>query len=678
MTKIYNTPWFNQKLNELLVVVEGYYPDFAEKQRDMVVQAFWFAKEAHQAQKRFSGEPYFTHPIAATQILLTIRPDIETICACLLHDVIEDTPVTAAEIRKAFGDKVGFLCEGVEKVSKVNLKEDQKGQKLETIKKLFMAVAEDIRVIFIKLADRIHNLQTLGAVRPEKRRRIARESLEIYAPTAGQLGLFAFKQQIEDLCFEHLHPEEFTKITKEISEHLEAQQEFIEKGKEVLQKAMKKRGVSVIEIKGRRKHLHSIYEKLRRKNYSYATDLFDLVGFRVMVKTTPTCYRALGAIHSQWTPMPRRFKDYISSPKPNGYQSLHTTVLGFGGAKLPTEIQIRTQKMHLDAEFGPAAHWAYKKSKSSNFDADYRKRTSWFPERIKGKVDMPADEFFTSLSQQVLSDKIYVFTPKGDTITLKKGSTCVDFGFAIHTEVGSSMVGAKVNGIMKPIDSVLNKGDIVEVLTKIGKTPNPAWLEFVKTSMARQYIQGFINKQRKAEGLLIEKERTKEKEDGEHIGEKLKKLRSELKKTIQNEEHLPLWAPIMIGGETNIPHRIATCCSPAPYQHIIAYKSRGLDYTIHNKKCEQLDILEKERMMDAVYLRNFGLEVTQKEGVRGLGRGIMKTLTQYDAHLLSAEPKNGTYVLKGEVAAKKSIRKMIEKLQNLPDVEKIKEVFSEK
>ncbi len=661
----YDQTWHKNQLQGIISVVEGYYPKFDARLVTLITEAFWFGKEAHKDQKRFSGDPYFIHPIAATQRLLSIRPDVETVCACLLHDVIEDTPVTADEIEAKFGARIRFLCEGVEKVSKVSLKDGQKGQKLETIKKLFLAVAEDIRVIFIKLADRIHNLETLGAVRPEKRRRIARESMEVYAPVAGQLGLFNFKQIMEDLCFEHLQPDDFEKITKEISEHAEAQQAFIDRGKVLLAEVMKKRGVSVIKIKGRRKNLNSIYEKLKRKNYSYATDLFDLIGFRVIVKTTPTCYRALGAIHSKWTSMPKRFKDYISAPKPNGYQSLHTTVLGFGGAKLPTEIQIRTEKMHLDAEFGPAAHWAYKKSKSSSFDADYVKRTSYFPENLRDDFDLPADEFFSKLSQQILSDRIYVFTPKGDTITLRKGSTAVDFAYGIHTEVGNQTVGAKVNGIIKPLDYKLQKGEIVEIMTKKGKNPNPAWLEFVRTSMARQHIQGFINKERKKIDEKNHKDVKAEQESREPIARRLKNLKNEVKPAASDA---PLWAPIMIGGEVNLPHRLATCCDVRPYQRLIAYKSRGLDFTIHSKACEQVANLEPERLMVATYLKKFELRLTYKNQTRGLGRGVLKILSQYDAHLLVAEPKNTGYLIEIEISAHKSIEKLEKKLLGLEEI----------
>ena len=375
---------FDLDLKEILEKIEEYYPKLTKKQERIIEKAFKFSEEAHKEQKRFSGEPYFMHPVAATKILLSINPDIETVAACLLHDVIEDTPITAQDIEDEFGEDIRFLCEGVEKVAKIRVQKEEGQHKFENFQKLFVAMGKDIRVIFIKLADRIHNLQTLHHVRQEKQERIANESLEVYAPVATQLGLFEFKENIETACFKVLHADDYKRLNQEIIETRKIRGKFIKQArKDILKTAQKEDFLEeIIDLSGREKTIFSVYKKMKKKKIEHVGEIFDILGLRMIVKTKADCYRALGLFHSHWRPMPGRFKDYISVPKSNGYQSLHTTVLGLGQSKLPIEIQIKTQEMHLDAERGPAAHWAYKKLGHSSFNSEYIEKTSWIPNKI--------------------------------------------------------------------------------------------------------------------------------------------------------------------------------------------------------------------------------------------------------------------------------------------------------
>ncbi len=613
---------FKAGIEQIIAELQLYYPHFNERREEKVRKAYWYSFDAHKEQKRFSGEPYFMHPVEATKILLTIRPDVDTVCACLLHDVIEDTPITADEIEETFGQSIRFLCEGVEKVSKVNLRDDQRGQKLETLKKLFLAVAQDIRVIFVKLADRIHNLQTLDHVRPQKRQRIAQESQKIYAPIAQKLGLFAFKNQIEDLCFQHLHPAVYAILQDELAAHFVEQETFIRRAKKAITEELKAHKIPLIEITGRRKNIASIYSKMKRKNLHSVSEVYDLVGFRIVTKKDEMCYRILGALHRKWTPMVGRFKDYVSVPKPNGYQSLHTTLLGLSGSKVPTEIQIRTEKMNLDAEYGPAAHWAYKTKRSSNFDEDYVKRTEWFPTEIARShaSEKPADEFYDQITQSVLDDRIYVFTPKGDPISLQVGASAVDFAYAVHTQVGHTIVGAKINGVMRPISTQLENGQIVEILTKKSQVPREAWLSFVKTSTARQAINAHLNRQRKAEQMPV-------KNQLNELKTQVQKLRPMGIKPKPNEQ-----TRLIIGGEGGIPHRLASCCSPKTSDELVAYKSRGLQFLVHKADCDELRKLLPERMLSAEFIAQRGIKIVTQNRV-ALLRDVLDVLAESDVSI---------------------------------------------
>jgi GTP pyrophosphokinase len=601
---------FDTSLEEIISQIKGYYhPRLLQSDEKLVRKAYDFAKKSHEGQKRFSGEEYFIHPVEATKILLSINPDVETVAACLLHDVIEDTPVTAEEVGILFGDRVRFLCEGVEKVAKVKLAaSDLQQKKFENFQKLFIAMAQDIRVIFVKLADRIHNLRTLEYVREDKRERIAYESLEIYAPVAEQMGLFGFKNEIEDWSFRVLEPEKHARLSTEFNEIRKTRIKYIEQARREILKAARQEEFleEIISISGREKNLYSLYKKMKRKHVDRVEDIFDLLGVRMVVKTKEDCYRALGIVHGHWRPILGRFKDYISVPKSNGYQSLHTTVLGLGQSRVPMEIQIRTEKMNTDAELGPAAHWAYKKKGSSDFDAEYLSKTAWLPRKLEKNKPLSAEQFFEEVSQSIFSQRVHVFTPKGDVKFLPRGATSVDYAYSVHTEIGDACVGSLVNGVIRPLDKVLQNGDVVEILTKPGRKPNPHWLSFVRSNSVRHKIMAALRRDGDFEIIAPEKQKKQEK----------KKIILEHSE-IEKKESTSSQAELIIGGETNLSYRFATCCDPTQKTPLRAYKSRGLQFVVHDARCDELARLDVERMFDARFLivRKMKVFARQKVGI---------------------------------------------------------------
>ena len=613
---------YQKDLDSIINTVRNYYPTFKQYDKEKITEAFWLSHAKHRDQKRLSGEPYFTHPIAATKILFSIKPDIETIIACLLHDVIEDTDTKGDEIQEKFNKNVRILCEGIEKISKVQLKENKQ---FENIQKIFLAMAQDIRVIFIKLADRIHNLSTLESLPPAKQKRIARESLEIYAPVAGKLGLFEFKTQIEDLAFKHISPKEHQEISKEMIRLNTTQTDLVEKAKTEIEKALKQTKTNFIEIHGRPKNLYSIYLKMKRKNFNSVSEIFDLFALRIITQEIQDCYTILGLLHSHWHPLTNRFKDYIANPKPNGYQSLHTTILGFG--KIPLEIQIKTQKMHLDAEHGPASHWAYKKSKHSNFDKEYLERMNWFPEDLPIEVKKNPKKFYERITNSILKDRVYVFTPKGEIKSLPAKSTPVDFAFEIHSDIGAHCIGAKINGIIKPLNYELQKGDVVEILKQKGKTPNPAWLNFVKSTKAINGIRALTN----TPLLQKQKDKSPETKDQKPTNKKFKLL-----DFIFNPKKKQ--TKIIIGGQRHIPFHIANCCSPKIGTSIVAYKTRGIEVSIHDINCQELKKLDPKRILESHFLAEKTLILTAKDRI-GLLRDVSKAIAKQSINILESNLK---------------------------------------
>lgn len=459
------------------------------EEKTLIKAAFELAEKAHRGQKRESGEPYIQHPLNVALALTKMNLDTETIAAALLHDVVEDTPYSIEDIEKQFGKNVAFLVNGVTKLDKIKYSGAE--GKAENLRKMFLAMAQDIRVVLIKLADRYHNMQTLDAMPKEDQKRIALETLEIYAPIAHRLGMGELKGQLEDLAFKYLYPKEFAWLENEIEEKYEAHKKYITNLVPVIYEVLKKESVEPIEINARSKHFYSLYKKLLRYQMNF-DKIHDLVAARIILKSIEDCYLALGIIHQTWKPVPGLIKDYIAMPKPNGYQSLHTSVFGPDG-KI-TEIQIRTPEMHIRAENGIAAHWAYKEKQyhSGNFQIN-QKELTWIEQlREWQKAVRGSDEFFESLKIDFFKDRIFVLTPKGDVLDLPEGATPIDFAYHIHSTVGHECAGAKVNGKITPLDAKLESGDLVEILSQKGKRPSSDWLNFVKTNLAKERIRSVL------------------------------------------------------------------------------------------------------------------------------------------------------------------------------------------
>ncbi|MDP2600295.1 MAG: bifunctional (p)ppGpp synthetase/guanosine-3',5'-bis(diphosphate) 3'-pyrophosphohydrolase [Deltaproteobacteria bacterium] len=472
------------RLDDLLEAVAAYNPD---ADFDLIKKAYVFAAKAHEGQKRRSGEPFLTHPLAAALLLAKMRLDVASIVAALLHDTVEDTGVTLEEVERLFGNEIRQLVDGVTKLGKIKFTTSEERQ-AENFRKMIMAMAQDIRVILIKLADRVHNMRTLDSMSETKQAEIAQESMDIYAPIANRLGIQEFKVEMEDLALKFLKPEFYRMIDEQVSERKEKREKYITSVKEMMTRAMRENSVPC-EVTGRLKHYFSIHRKMESQNIPF-DEVHDLIAFRILVDTLPQCYEALGIIHSLWRPIPGRFKDYIAMPKANNYQSLHTTVIGPEGERV--EFQIRTREMHEIAEHGIAAHWKYKEGKLAGETKDEMK-FRWIRRLLEWQSELkdPA-EFLDTVKLDLFADDVYVFTPKGELKELPRGSTPIDFAYAVHTEVGNACVGARVNGKIVPLSYKLHSGDSVEILTRKDMRPNRDWLQFVKTSKAKAKVRQFL------------------------------------------------------------------------------------------------------------------------------------------------------------------------------------------
>src|SRR3954463_13181343 len=484
------------RLNDILERVGQYRPD---ADLDLVKKAYVYSAKVHQGQIRKSGEPYLVHPLEVAGLLAELKLDEASIVAGLLHDTIEDTLATPAEIRELFGDEVLSLVEGVTKLGTFSHgpSSSQEEKQAENFRKMLVAMAKDIRVILVKLSDRTHNMRTLEHMKPEAQERIAQETLDIYAPLANRLGIQWIKIELEDLAFKYLKSADYTEVEAQLEQSHKDRQKFIADVVELLRTKLKEAGL-VAEVEGRPKHVYSIWKKMRKNGLSSVTQLQDLVASRLILKTVPACYEALGLIHSLWKPVPGRFKDYIAIPKPNMYQSLHTTVIGPNGERI--EIQMRTEEMHRIAEEGIAAHWAYKEGKSGKDQQKF----AWLRQLMEWQQDLKDPrEFLETVKVDLFQDEVFVFTPKGDVKSLPQGSTPVDFAYTVHSEVGAHCVGAKVNGKMVPLRYKLKNGDSLEILTSPNARPNKDWLSFVKTSRAQAKIRNFIKTQQRERSIDI-------------------------------------------------------------------------------------------------------------------------------------------------------------------------------
>jgi GTP pyrophosphokinase len=602
----------------------------------LIERAHGVAATAHEGQLRASGEPYITHPVDVAFYLAELQMDAETIAAALLHDVPEDTDFTLADIEKRFGREVARLVDGVTKLSKFGSARSMEEQQAENIRKMFMAMAEDVRVVIIKLADRLHNMRTLEYMPPEKQQRIARQSMEIYAPLAHRLGMWQIKWELEDLSFKYLEPEHYRKLVEMLADRRKARESFVNKSIGILRKELGKVGLEA-EISGRPKHLYSIWKKMERKGAEFS-EIYDIHAIRVLVDDVKDTYAALGVVHSIWRPIPGQFDDYIAMPKANMYQSLHTAVIG-PDAK-PLEVQIRTRQMHEVAEAGIAAHWRYKEG--SRGDRRYDEKLAWVRQLIDWQREVAdATEFVEGLKLDVFQDQVFVFTPKGDVKDLPAGAGPLDFAYRIHTDVGHRTIGAKVNNRLVPLDYRLRNGDIVEIVTtKAAHGPSRDWLNIVRTSHAREKIRAWFKHQQRDENItqgkeLLDRElrrlahETLMSVDAEKLTEIAQQLRyrelddfyaaigygavspasvvSKLEIHDDVEITLPETAPpsapatsgVRVKGVGDLLVRFAKCCSPIPGDEITGYVTRGKGVTVHRANCPSvLSERDIERLID--------------------------------------------------------------------------------
>ncbi|NHM14122.1 RelA/SpoT family protein [Xiamenia xianingshaonis] len=477
-------------------------PYLTADEETLLAKAFAFASKAHAGQCRKSGEPFVAHPVEVAIILADLHMDVETLCAAILHDTVEDTDVTSEIVKREFGEQVSLLVDGVTKITRIEV-ENLTDEQAATMRKMFVAMSKDIRVVVIKLADRLHNMRTLGALREDRRIFKSRETLEIYAPIAHRLGINSIKWELEDLAFFYMEPNKFKQVSRMVTESRASREAYLDDVIKTLRDEMDKVNISS-QVMGRPKHLYSIYQKMTKKGKGFS-EIYDLIAVRVIVKTVKDCYSALGAVHTLWHPMPGRFKDYIAMPKFNMYQSLHTTVIGPAGR--PLEVQIRTKEMHRQSEYGVAAHWRYKEKGGKRGD-ELDQQLAWLRQMVDWQDDTrDSREFLKDLKVDLAPTEVFVFTPKGEVLSLRSGSTPIDFAYAIHTEVGNHCVGAKVNGVIVPLSYELQLGDRVEIMTQKSASPSRNWLNLVKTPSARGKIRSYFSKVSRSDDLQIGRDR---------------------------------------------------------------------------------------------------------------------------------------------------------------------------
>ncbi|MGQ9744653.1 MAG: RelA/SpoT family protein [Dissulfurimicrobium sp.] len=630
---------------DILDAIHSYFPD---ADTSLVEKAYIYSAKVHSGQMRLSGEPYLSHPLAVAFILARLRLDMGSIAAGLLHDTIEDTLATYKDIEEMFGKDVADIVDGVTKLSKIQFQSRIEKQ-AENIRKMILAMSKDIRVLLVKLADRLHNMRTLEYQKEMKRETIARETMEIYAPLAARLGIDWVKRELEDLAFKYLYPDEFEKLKTAVERHIGERKVFVEEVKDIIAQKMAEYGFSC-RVLGRPKHLYSIFRKMRLRNVSL-DEVYDIIAFRIILKTVQECYEALGLVHSLWRPVPGRFKDYISLPKANMYQSLHTTVIGPGGERM--EIQIRTEEMDRVAREGIAAHWLYKEGRIVSKDVAGHK-FDWLKQLMEWRNELEDPrEFLNLVKMDLFPSEVYVFTPGGDVKELPKGATPVDFAYAVHTEVGHRCAGAKVNGHMVPLKYELQNGDVVEIITSPQHTPSRDWLKFVKTSRAIARIKQWIKTEEYAKSLVIGKDiclrefkkyRLDFNDIAKHKGEDMarwfscKSLEDLLvavgygrvspiqiiKRFIKEEQPESIVSPdqaiepeipvkqageesshgIQIQGMDDIMIHLARCCMPVPGDDVVGYITRGRGITIHRTNCSNVRNIEVERRVDVHWAKD--------------------------------------------------------------------------
>ncbi len=693
----------------------------SQNDRGLIERAYELAEVAHLYQQRASGEPYIQHSLTVAQILADLRLDSATIAAGLLHDVVEDSIVTVEDLRQDFGDEVTSLVDGVTKLSQIDrlsqiTQRDLQDEEAESLRKMFLAMADDVRVVLIKLADRLHNMRTLESLSGERQRRIAEETLEIFAPLANRLGIWQMKWELEDLGFRYLNPQKYREITALLDERRAARERRITRIIGILEKRLGKDGMET-EISGRPKHIYSIYAKMNRKGLPFE-QIHDVRGVRIIVNTVGDCYAVLGVVHSIWRPIPGEFDDFIATPKDNMYQSLHTSVVGPDGK--PLEVQVRTREMHRRAELGIAAHWRYKEH--AKRDVAFEAKIAWLRSLMDWQQEVTdAWEFVDSLKSDVFQyGRIYTFTPRGDIIDLTAGSTPIDFAYNIHTEIGHRCRGAKVNGKIISLDYQLQNGDQVEILTAKRGKPSRDWLNphlgYIKTSRARQKIRQWFRRQGRAESVaqgrqLLEKELKRlglDRKSYEEIATLLKfdkvedflaaigygdtsaqQIAAKLIEAEREEEEpeLPEVAPpppevtgVTVRGVGDLLTRVAGCCHPLPGDPVVGYVTRGRGITIHRQDCRNILYLEdRERLIEV----DWGEAIEQGFPVMiqvmaydrtGLMRDVTEIMAEERINIISANiathPKDHTAVITAtlEITSIIQLSRVLARIEKLPNV----------
>lgn len=709
-----------------------------EKDVAFLREAYEMAKYAHREQYRRSGEPYIWHPVQVAGILVELGMDPNTIAAAFLHDVVEDTDVGLDELEAKFGEQVAMLVDGVTKLGKIKYKSKEE-QQAENHRKMFVAMAKDIRVILIKLADRLHNMRTLKHLPPEKQRRISNETLEIFAPLAHRLGISKIKWELEDTSLRYLNPQQYYRIVNLMKKKRVERESYIEEVKELLKDRL---GIMEVEadIHGRAKHIYSIYRKMVLQNKQF-NEIYDLLAIRIVVKSIKDCYAVLGTIHTQWKPMPGRFKDYIAMPKANMYQSLHTTVIGPKGD--PLEVQIRSEDMHKVAEFGVAAHWAYKEGKTVEDPESLETKMSWFREILEWQNNTSdAQEFMESLKIDLFSDMVFVFSPKGDVMELPKGSVPLDFAFRIHTEVGNRCIGAKVNGKMVPLDHQLKTGDIVEILTsKHSYGPSQDWIKITQSSHAKNKIRQWFKKERREENVekgrdMLEKEilnkgytvkqaLTKENitrvmdkfsftsEDdlyaavGYHgitAAQVVTRLTDNLRKQEETAEEQTLTEAVSelkkqkpasdkdntgvkVKGVDNLMIRLSRCCNPVPGDEIIGYITKGRGVSIHRSDCPNVQLDENSRLLPVEWeeqpsqTKNYDVDI-EISGYdrRSLLNDVLQAVAETKTNILAVSgkaDKNKMAKIDMTISIQNTahLQRVVDRIKQIPDIYSVRRIM---
>jgi len=710
------------EVNMIIDKLKAYDP---EADFGLIEKAFNYAEIAHTGQKRNSGEPYIIHPVEVAMILADIEMDTASICAALLHDVVEDTDITFINILSEFGEEIALMVDGVTKLSRIDFQSREEAQ-VENLRKMFMAMAKDIRVIIIKLADRLHNMRTLQYQSEPKQKEIARETMEIFAPLAHRLGIFKFKWELEDLAFAYLETDIYYEIAKRLKQKRREREDYVQELIDQIETGLQQIGIKA-DIAGRPKNIYSIYKKMVKQNKDI-DEIYDKIAIRVIVNEVPECYGVLGIIHTMWRPLPGRFKDYIATPKNNMYQSLHTTLIGKGGE--PFEVQIRTWDMHGSAEYGIASHWRYKEGASAK-EKDFDEKLSWLRQMLEWQQEIKDNsEFMESLKIDLFDDTVFVFTPKGAVFELPKGACPVDFAYRVHTEVGHHCTGAKVSGRIVPLDYPLGNGDIVEILTsKNSPGPSHDWLNMVKTSSAKGKIKSWFKRGQREDNIirgreLLEKDLRKKQLNGkeylkeERLREVAKKFSlntsedlyaavgdsvvtpvqvinrikemyfpetiteeassiPKIKEASSPEKHS---AALTIKGVDDVAIRLARCCNPLPGDLVLGYITRGRGVSVHRQDCPNLQNYlnnEQDRVIDVAWADKKGIYYVELE-VKAFDRprlttDVMNVIADLHVQInsvFSRATRNGQAIMnfKLEIKDLSQLQSLIKRIQNVPDV----------